>query len=456
MATAFGKAHIAIRVNGKLVIEEDKAMNIVSLIEKKKNGQVLKRQELEFLISGFSAGNIPDYQMSAFLMASYFNGFTDDEVIDMTRAMINSGKRLNLRHLGVVDKHSTGGVGDKISLISCPIAASCGVKIGKMSGRGLGFTGGTVDKLESIPNFKVDIPLDEFEKNINKYGISIISQRDDIAKADKMIYALRDVTATVDIKGLVAASIMSKKIATGSSGIVLDIKFGYGALMRSIDEAKELGRIMELVGKAFDIRVKCIFSDMNQPLGREIGNINEIKESIEVLLNRGDELLRDEAVNVAAELIYMAGRSRTLSDGAKMAGDAIVSGKAFEKFKEFVSAQNGDISYIDNPNKFPKCKFSEVIYARDVARDISESENKNKGIFEISGIFADDVGMAAVTAGAGRMKKDESIDYAAGVSLFVRKNDRVGLDAKVAEIYGNDREKVEKGREILSKAFILN
>lgn len=334
------------------------SMRTVDIIQKKKNGEVLSQQEIDFLVQGYTKGKIPDYQMSAFLMAVYFKGMNKEEIADLTMSFVNSGDKVDLSPIhGIkVDKHSTGGVGDKISLIVIPLVASVGIPVAKMSGRGLGHTGGTIDKLESIEGFKTDLTSEEFISNVNTHKMAIVGQSANLTPADKKIYALRDVTATVDSIPLIASSIMSKKIASGSDAIVLDVKIGSGAFMKSLDEAKELGRTMVDIGKSLNRNTIAVITDMNQPLGHEVGNANEIKEAIDVLKGKGAEDETTVALTIASYMTVLGGAFTDNDTAYKELQMIIKSGKAVEKLKELIKIQGGNPEVVDNPDKLPQAK----------------------------------------------------------------------------------------------------
>ena len=416
-------------------------MNMYDIIYKKREGMALSAEEIRFFVKGYTDGGIPDYQASALLMAIYFRKMNVEETFLLTDAMRHSGDVVDLSAInGIkVDKHSTGGVGDKTTLIVGPLAASCGVPIAKMSGRGLGFTGGTVDKMESIPGFRTALAEEDFIDQVNRIGISVIGQTGKIAPADKKIYALRDVTATVDNISLITASIMSKKLAAGSDAIVLDVKCGKGAFVESLKEAEELGRIMVDMGKADGKKTIALITDMDQPLGKAVGNSLEIIEAIETLYGRGPEDITELSLTLAGYMIYCGGRAKTPQEGRIMAEKALDSGAALEKMREFIAGQGGDPRVIDDYNLFPKASHTEIVTA------------KEKG-FVIS-IDARSIGMASQHAGAGREKKEDTIDLSAGILLGKKVGDAVLPGDVLATVYGNDRGKVEKAAAEVIKAF---
>ncbi len=391
-------------------------MNTVDIINKKKNNEEISKEEISFIIKGFTNKKIPDYQMSALLMAIYFNGLSEQEIADLTEAMLYSGQTIDLTSiLGIkLDKHSTGGVGDKTSLVLGPIVAACGGIVAKMSGRGLGHTGGTIDKLESIPGFDCFLSIDEFKRVVNKIGISIIGQTDLLVPADKMIYALRDVTGTVDSLPLIASSIMSKKLATGSDAILLDIKCGNGAFMKDLKSAQQLGNIMIKIGKSLNKDVKVEITNMSQPLGKMIGNKNEIIESIATLSGKGEANFLKLCLSSAATMLMQAKIVSNEADGERMARETISSGKALNKFYELIEAQGGDLNYLKNPLFWnPKNKI-----------EILATEN---GFLEINDSLV--FGNVALKLGAGRKTKKDVIDFEAGIELkkitndFIKKGD---------------------------------
>ncbi len=378
-------------------------MNTVDLIRKKRDGENLSAEEIKHLITSYTKKKIPDYQFSAFLMAAFLKGLNKDETAALTEAMLYSGKVLNLNKIpGVkVDKHSTGGVGDKTSLILAPIVAAAGVKVPMISGRGLGHTGGTLDKLESIPGFRTDLNLTEYKSVLKKCGAVLIGQTKDIAPADKEIYSLRDVTATVESIPLITASIMSKKLAEGIDGLVLDVKTGSGAFMKKQKDAEALADSLIKTAKAFDKKVIAFITDMNQPLGNYIGNWLEVYESIKVLRGEQEDDLYELSIKLSGAMIYLGGKAGSINEGTKLAKELVKNGKALEKFRQIVELQGGDVSFIDNPEKYPKSKFIEKVVA------------KNSGYLKEIDNFG--LGMAALELGAGRMTKEDKIDPKAGI-----------------------------------------
>ena len=420
-------------------------MKMYDIIVKKRNGKSLTEDEIRYLVNGYVKGEIPDYQMSAFLMTLYFQNMNEDEIFYLTDAMLESGNTLDWSGVeGItVDKHSTGGVGDKISIISGPIAAAVGGKVVKMSGRGLGFTGGTIDKLTAIPGFNTDISLAEFQKNVKTVGFSLISQRDDIVKADKLIYALRDVTATVDTIPLIASSIMSKKLASNADAIVLDIKYGDGALMKLLKNAHNLGDVMKNIAERKGKKVQLVYSDMSEPLGMEIGNRNEIIEAIEVLKGNIKGRLFEESIEIASRMICLCNLSKNAEEGRKLAEETIENGMALKKFKDFIKAQGGNHEVVEDYDimKNPK-------YIRDVrGKQLSEIDDV------IEKISAEKIGIASVKTGAGRSAKDDLIDFSAGVTLRKKTGDSFEKNDIIATLWGNDPEKLKDAESYVIDAF---
>lgn len=416
-------------------------MRMYDIIHKKREGGELTQREIEFFINGFTAGEIPDYQASALMMAIYFRGMTKAETACLTMAMANSGDMVDLSPIaGIkVDKHSTGGVGDKTSLIIGPIAAACGVKIAKMSGRGLGHTGGTVDKLESIPGLKTSLTREEFFAAVNKTGIAIIGQSGNLCPADKKLYALRDVTATVESIPLIASSIMSKKIAAGSDRILLDVKTGSGAFMKTAEDSLRLAREMVEIGESVGRKTVALITDMDKPLGKNIGNSLEIIEVISTLRGTGPQDLTELCVLLAANMIYLAEKCSTIEAGEAMARAAISDGSAFGKLCDMVEAQGGDASYIRDPSKFKlSAKRSFVL-------------SPFSGY--ISSINAESCGLAAVELGAGRETKESSIDFGAGIILHKNYADYVNSGDVIAELYSDSDEKNKRAEEIILTAL---
>ena len=410
----------------------------VDLIQKKKNGETLTKEEIDFMITDYVAGKIPDYQMSAMLMAIYFNGMENEELAAFTLAMRDSGDLVDLSPIeGIkVDKHSTGGVGDKTTLI---VVAACGVPVAKMSGRGLGFTGGTLDKLESISGFRIDLSAEEFFETVKKTGISVIGQTGNLAPADKLLYALRDVTATVDSIPLIAASVMSKKLAAGSDKIVLDVTTGSGAFMKNTRDAKKLAKHMVAIGNHAGKETVAILTGMEEPLGFAIGNNMEVKEAIEVLKGDGPEDVKEVSVALAGMMLSLGLENVSLSQGKRMAKKALSSGQAFEKFKEMVQAQGGDIRYVEHPEFFERDAFEgEVLAAED-------------GF--LSGMDTEKIGVAAGLLGAGRETKDSVIDMSAGIYLKKKIGDTVKKGEPIAICYAGTKEKLNRGMAMFESSI---
>lgn len=413
----------------------------VDLIQKKKNGETLTKEEIDFMITDYVAGKIPDYQMSAMLMAIYFNGMENEELAAFTLAMRDSGDLVDLSLIeGIkVDKHSTGGVGDKTTLIVGPIVAACGVPVAKMSGRGLGFTGGTLDKLESISGFRIDLSAQEFFETVKKTGISVIGQTGNLAPADKLLYALRDVTATVDSIPLIAASVMSKKLAAGSDKIVLDVTTGSGAFMKNTRDAKKLAKHMVAIGNHAGKETVAILTGMEEPLGFAIGNNMEVKEAIEVLKGDGPEDVKEVSVALAGMMLSLGLENVSHSQGKRMAKKALSSGQAFEKFKEMVQAQGGDIRYVEHPEFFERDAFEgEVLAAED-------------GF--LSGMDTEKIGVAAGLLGAGRETKDSVIDMSAGIYLEKKIGDTVKKGEPIAICYAGTKEKLNRGMAMFESSI---
>lgn len=413
----------------------------VDLIQKKKNGETLTKEEIDFMITDYVAGKIPDYQMSAMLMAIYFNGMENEELAAFTLAMRDSGDLVDLSPIeGIkVDKHSTGGVGDKTTLIVGPIVAACGVPVAKMSGRGLGFTGGTLDKLESISGFRIDLSAEEFFETVKKTGISVIGQTGNLAPADKLLYALRDVTATVDSIPLIAASVMSKKLAAGSDKIVLDVTTGSGAFMKNTRDAKKLAKHMVAIGNHAGKETVAILTGMEEPLGFAIGNNMEVKEAIEVLKGDGPEDVKEVSVALAGMMLSLGLENVSHSQGKRMAKKALSSGQAFEKFKEMVRAQGGDIRYVEHPEFFERDAFEgEVLATED-------------GF--LSGMDTEKIGVAAGLLGAGRETKDSVIDMSAGIYLKKKIGDTVKKGEPIAICYAGTKEKLNRGMAMFESSI---
>ena len=421
-------------------------MRIVDLIAKKQHGKTLTTEEINYMIEGFTTGEIPDYQMSAMAMAIYFQGMDDHERSDLTMSMVNSGEKIDLSDIHGVkgDKHSTGGVGDTTTLVLAPLVASLGVPIAKMSGRGLGHTGGTIDKLEAIPGFTVELTQEKFIELVNKNKVAVVGQSGNLTPADKKLYALRDVTGTVESIPLIASSIMSKKIAAGADAIVLDVKIGAGAFMKTEDDARELAHAMVKIGNLVGRQTMAVISDMSQPLGLAIGNALEIKEAIDTLKGHGPADLVELCLTLGSQMVHLAGIGNNLAEARLLLEENLNNGKALEKFKEFVASQGGDASVIDHPERLPQAAYqSEVLATRD-------------GV--ISQINADEIGIAAMMLGAGRANKESKIDLAVGLMLRKKVGDTVKKGDSLVTIYSNQAEvtaveaKIQENMTISEKA----
>ncbi len=418
-------------------------MRIYDIISRKRDGFELTDEEIHFFIDGYVKSEIKDYHASALLMAIYLNGMSDREMVTLTLEMAKSGDMLDLSDIdGVtVDKHSTGGVGDKTTLIVTPIVASLGAKVAKMSGRGLGHTGGTVDKLESIEGFNVALNPDEFISTVKKTGICVVGQTGNLAPADKKLYALRDATATVGCMPLIASSIMSKKLAAGSQCIVLDVKYGSGAFMKTKADAEELSSKMVEIGKMAGRKMTAVISDMDTPLGKNIGNTLEIAEAVEILRGRGSDDLREVSLTLAANLISLA-QGIDYSVAREKCEKALSDGSAYEKFLEFISAQGGKTEMITDTDKLPK------------ARIIHKVTAKESGY--ISKTDAEKIGSASVILGAGRVNKEDSIDYTAGIILHKKTGDKIKAGDVIAEFHTNDRERIASAEEMFFDAVTVS
>ncbi|HVN15278.1 MAG TPA: thymidine phosphorylase [Anaerolineales bacterium] len=418
-------------------------MRAVDIIIKKRDGGELTSEEIEFFIRGFTNGDIPDYQASAFAMAVLLKGMTPFETADMTLAMAGSGQVLNLSNVVdiAVDKHSSGGVGDKTSLAVLPMVAACGLPVGKMSGRGLGFSGGTLDKLESIPGYRVDLSIDEFKQQLKEKGLVLTGQSLDLAPADGKLYALRDVTGTVPSIPLIASSIMCKKIAAGAQAILLDVKTGLGAFMETLDDARVLADLMVDIGKLAHRETVALLSDMNQPLGHAVGNALEAVEAIDALHNGGPADFREHCLHVSAHMLVLGKRARDLDEGRRMAEKSLADGSAFEKFRMLVIAQGGDVSYVDDPSKFPIAKFIETV-------------NAPKSGY-LSQIQAREIGEASVALGAGRAKKSDPVDHAVGFVIHHKVGDRVEEGRPLFTIHANDAALQAEARRRVAAAHVI-
>lgn len=415
-------------------------MRMYDLIHKKRQGEALSKAEIEFFIKGYAAGEIPDYQASALLMAIFFKDMNLEETTNMTLAMAYSGDMVDLSPIdGIkVDKHSTGGVGDKTTLVITPIVAACGPKIAKMSGRGLGHTGGTVDKLESFPGLKTSFSMEEFFSIVNKSGIAVIGQSGNLAPADKKLYALRDVTATVDKIPLIASSIISKKLAAGSDCIVLDVKCGTGAFIKTIDQAIELAKVMVGIAENAGRRCVALVTDMDVPLGENVGNAMEVMEAIDVLKGGGPKDLQHECITLATEMLYVAGMGEH-ETCKKMAQEAIDSGKAFEKFCEMIEAQGGDPSYARDTNKFIKPDFTHEVKAVKSGYVVAMDTEK--------------CGISSVILGAGRKTMESPIDHSAGIKILAKIGTKVEVGDTIAVFYTNNQDSIQEADELYTEAI---
>lgn len=419
-------------------------MNIQEIIAKKRDKKELTREEIRYFVKKYVADRITDYQAAALIMAIYLNGMTKQETTDLTLEMAESGEILDLSVFGktVVDKHSTGGVGDKITIILMPIIASLGIPVAKMSGRGLGFTGGTVDKLEAIPGYNTKVEMNKFIENVQKIGISLIGQTANLAPADKKIYELRDSISCVESKPLIASSIMSKKIAAGAEKIVLDVTVGEGAFMKTKKDATELSQIMKDIGELSNKETVCVLTNMNEPVGKTVGNTLEIIETIECLKGNIPEDIKEIILEIGSRVIYLAGEGENLEENRNKIMENINNGKAYKKFIELVKNQNGDISYIENPEKFQKAKYIIPVHSPKTGY-ISELDAKK-------------VGETSVHLGAGRARKEDGIDHAVGIWLEKKICDKVTKGDIIAYIHANDKQKGEKAVQELIQSYKIS
>jgi pyrimidine-nucleoside phosphorylase len=415
-------------------------MRMVDVIQKKRNGKELAPEEIQFFIQGYTKGNIPDYQASALLMAIYFKGMSPHETAALTQAMVDSGEIIDLSPIKghIVDKHSTGGVGDKVTFLIGPLAASVGVPVAKMSGRGLGHTGGTLDKLESIEGFNIEISKEDFIQNVNTYKLAVAGQTGNLAPADKKLYALRDVTATVDSIPLIAGSIMSKKLASGADSIVLDVKTGSGAFMKTLEASEALAREMVNIGKNLGKNTIAVISDMNQPLGYEVGNANEIKEAVEILQGKNVEDLRRLSLEIASHMTVLAGKFKNYEEAYRALEKNLENGKAFEVFRGFIKAQGGNAAMIDDLSLLPN------------ARHHIEVKAVKEGY--VSEIEAESIGLAAMYLGAGRATKEDKINHAVGITLKKKIGDHVQAGDVLAVLHSEEQNN-EESVERVKKAF---
>lgn len=421
-------------------------MRMYDIIIKKRNGEKLTKQEIDFVISGYVSGEIPDYQMSALLMAIYFNGMDKEEVVNFTESMKNSGKVFNLKEIfknkPIADKHSTGGVGDGVSLSLAPIVASCGVIVPMISGRGLGHTGGTLDKLESIPNLTVNLTEEQFIKQLEKIGVAIISQTEELVPADKKIYALRDTTATIDSVPLIAASIMSKKLAEGTTALLLDVKTGNGAFMEKTKDAIKLAKTMVDIGKSCGVKTQAIITDMNQPLGEYVGNALEVYQAIQILKNNGPKDITQLVIYESAKLLQLVGITKNFEQAKNIVCSKISTGEALEKFKQLVEFQNGDTKIFDNPEVLINTKYCKPI--------VSEKTGY------VTYINTKLVGSACCVLGAGREKITDKIDHSVGFRVVKKLNDFVKKGEPLLYVYYNDETKFEQVQQMIISAYKIS
>ncbi|UFH66528.1 pyrimidine-nucleoside phosphorylase [Clostridium cadaveris] len=418
-------------------------MRMYDLILKKRNGEELSKEEINFFVDGYTKGEIPDYQVSSLLMAIYFQKMNSRETADLTMAMVNSGDILSLKDIeGIkVDKHSTGGVGDTTTLVLGPMVASLGIPVAKMSGRGLGHTGGTIDKLESFKGFSVEMPEEKFIRNVNNIKLAVGGQTGDLAPADKKLYALRDVTGTVDNISLIASSIMSKKIAAGADAIVLDVKVGEGAFMKTKEDALHLAKEMVSIGRNLKRNTVAVISDMDQPLGKAIGNALEVEEAIETLKGNGPKDLLELCMTLGSEMVVLAEKAKDKNEARQMLMETIESGKALNKLKEFVVAQGGDISPIDDTSLFPHAKY------------VIPVESDRDGV--VCKIHSQNIGIIAMELGAGRATKESTIDLAVGLVLNKKRGEKVSKGDVIAYIHANDMEKAEKAKAKILESYVI-
>jgi pyrimidine-nucleoside phosphorylase len=416
-------------------------MRAVDVIIHKRDGLELSREEIDYFVQGFTRAEIPDYQVAAWAMAVLLKGMTARETTDLTLAMAHSGEVLDLSGVVniAVDKHSSGGVGDKTSLVVLPVVAGCGLPVGKMSGRGLGFSGGTLDKMESIPGFRSDLTTDEFKRQLKEIGLVLSGQSVDLAPADGKLYALRDVTGTVQSIPLIASSIMSKKIAGGAQAIVLDVKVGLGAFMASVEQGRTLARLMMDIGRLAGREVTALLSDMNQPLGEAVGNSLEVQEAIQTLQGGGPADFREHCLQVSAHMLVLGRRAADLTTGRGMAEQAIRSGEALRKLIQLVQAQGGDSGYIEQPGMFPRAKF------------IAEVKAERSGYLSV--VNARTIGEASVALGAGRAKKGDPVDHAVGILIHHKVGDALQPGQPLFTIHANDKTRQSEARRNLLAAF---
>jgi pyrimidine-nucleoside phosphorylase len=418
-------------------------MRMYDIIEKKRDGYELTKEEIDFFIEGYTQGTIPDYQASAFCMAVFFQGMSETERSNLTLAIVNSGEQIDLSSIsGIkVDKHSTGGVGDTTTLVLAPLVASLDIPFAKMSGRGLGHTGGTIDKLESVPGFHVEINNEQFIDLVNKNKLAVIGQSGNLTPADKKLYSLRDVTATVNSIPLIASSIMSKKIAAGADAIVLDVKTGAGAFMKNLKDAKELAQAMVSIGNSIGRKTMAVISDMSQPLGYAVGNALEVKEAIDTLKGNGPEDLTELCLTLGSQMVVLGGKAASLDEARKMLEENIKNGKALEKFKVFLASQGGNPDVVDHPEIMPQAKYKIELPAKSTGY--------------IKELVADEIGHAAMLLGAGRATKESTIDLAVGLVLHKKIGDFVNSGEALLTIYAN-QEHIDEVIEKLYQNIIIS
>ncbi len=419
-------------------------MNFKDIIIKKREKEELSQEELAFFVEGFAKGEIPDYQASAWAMAVLLNGMSARETTDLTLAIAKTGDTLDLSDVVdiAIDKHSSGGVGDKTTLVVLPLVAACGLPVGKMSGRGLGFSGGTLDKMEAIPGFNVNLSTAEFKKQLKEHGMVLAGQSANLAPADGKLYALRDVTGTVPSIPLIASSIMSKKIAAGAQAIVLDVKLGLGAFMHNVEEARELAERMVAIGELAGRKTIALLSDMNQPLGNAVGNTLEVLEAIEALHGRGPADFMEHCLHVSAQMLLLGKKAEDEATARKMAEEVLADGRAFIKFRELVIAQGGDVSYVDDASKFSKAKLIETVNA-PVSGNLAQ-------------IHARVVGETAVELGAGRAQKEDAVDHAVGIIIHHKVGDSVKKGEPLFTIHANDSALLAQAKEAILKAHTFS
>jgi len=418
-------------------------MRTVDIIIKKRERQELTREEIEFFVKGFTSGEIPDYQAADLAMAILLNGMSAQETTDLPLAMAHSGDMIDLSDVVdyAVDKHSTGGVGDKTSLVVLPIVSSCGLSVGKMSGRGLGFTGGTLDKLESIPGFRVSLSIPEFKRQLKDIGIVLVGQSPDLAPADGKMYSLRDVTGTVPSIPLIASSIMSKKLAGGAQAMVLDVKTGAGAVMQSMDDARYLASLMVDISKLSGRSAIALISDMNQPLGSAVGNALELIEAIDTLKGMGPRDFREHCLHVSVQMLVLGKKAKDLNEARTMAEESIRSGAGFAKFRELVKAQGGDPAYVDDVSRLPKARYTRTIVSPDSGY--------------VAEVHARKVGEASVALGAGRAKKSDAIDHAVGFVIQKKVGDKVDKGDPLFTVHANDEGKLDTACKSVLAAYSI-